>query len=169
MLEASGQEFLKCIPKANEWESGAERPRQPLHKALLLYKPSFQDREETVIIIDEIQESPTVYNLIREFTRNFHCRFIVTGSYLGRTLNTKFKLSAGDLKSLRIETLDFEEFTEAFGLHEVYAGMGLYGTQHLEKKQSQGKRAVRNWKTSSTCSARSSQDTLRISLILPAR
>ncbi len=74
-----------------------------------------------------------VYNLIREFTRNFHCRFIVTGSYLGRTLNTEFKLSAGDLKSLRIETLDFEEFTEAFGLHEEYEGMGLYGTQHPEE------------------------------------
>ena len=81
----------------------------------------------------QIQESPTVYNLIREFTRNFHCRFIVTGSYLGRTLNTEFKLSAGDLKSLRIETLDFEEFTEAFGLHEAYEGMGLYGTQHPEE------------------------------------
>lgn len=133
MLEASGQEFLKCIQKANEWEPGTERPKQPLHKALSLYEPSFQDREETVIIIDEIQESPTVYNLIREFTRNFHCRFIVTGSYLGRTLNTEFKLSAGDLKSLRIETLDFEEFTEAFGLHETYAEMGLYGTQHPEE------------------------------------
>ena len=38
----------------------------------------------------------------------------MTGSCLGRTLNTEFKLSAGDL-SLWIETLDFEEFTEAFG------------------------------------------------------
>ncbi len=133
MLEASGQEFLKCIQKANEWEPGTERPKQPLHKALSLYEPSFQDTEGTVIIIDEIQESPTVYNLIREFTRNFHCRFIATGSYLGRTLNTEFKLSAGDLKSLRIETLDFEEFTEAFGLHEAYEGMGLYGTQHPEE------------------------------------
>ncbi len=52
----------------------------------------------------------------------------MTGSYLDRTLNTEFKLSAGDLKSLRIETLDFEEFTEAFGLDEAYEEMGLYGT-----------------------------------------
>ncbi len=89
MLEASGQEFLKCIQKANEWEPGTERPKQPLHKALSLYEPSFQDREETVIIIDEIQESPTVYNLIRELT--------------------------------------------TFGLHEAYAGMGLYRTQHSEE------------------------------------
>lgn len=37
------------------------------------------------------------------------------------------------MKSLRIKTLDFEEFTEAFGLHETYAEMGLYGTQHPEE------------------------------------
>lgn len=133
MLEASGQEFLVCIQEAKTWKPGTERPSQPLHKALSLYESAFRDTEETVVIIDEIQESTDVYNLIREFTRNFNCRFIVTGSYLGRTLNTEFKLSAGDLKSLRIETLDFEEFTEAFGMHEAYREMELYGTAHLEE------------------------------------
>lgn len=133
MLEASGQEFIDCIREAKAWKPGTERPVQPLHKALSLYESAFRDTEETVVIIDEIQESPDVYNLIREFTRNFNCRFIVTGSYLGRTLNTEFKLSAGDLKSLRIETLDFEEFTEAFGMHEAYGEMELYGTAHSEE------------------------------------
>lgn len=133
MLEASGQEFIDCIQTAKAWKPGTERPVQPLHKALSLYESAFRDTEETVVIIDEIQESPDVYNLIREFTRNFSCRFIVTGSYLGRTLNTEFKLSAGDLKSLRIETLDFEEFTEAFGMHEAYGEMELYGTAHSEE------------------------------------
>lgn len=133
MLEASGQEFLDCIQAAKAWKPGTERPVQPLHKALSLYESAFRDTEETVVIIDEIQESPDVYNLIREFTRNFICRFIVTGSYLGRTLNTEFKLSAGDLKSLRIETLDFEEFTEAFGMHEAYGEMELYGTANPEE------------------------------------
>lgn len=133
MLEASGQEFIDCIQTAKAWKPGTERPVQPLHKALSLYESAFRDTEETVVIIDEIQESPDVYNLIREFTRNFSCRFIVTGSYLGRTLNTEFKLSAGDLKSLRIETLDFEEFTEAFSMHEAYGKMELYGTAHTEE------------------------------------
>ena len=133
MLEASGQEFLACIQKAKNWEPGTERPEQPLHRALSLYEAVFKDAEETAIIIDEIQESPEVYNLIREFTRNFSCRFIVTGSYLGRTLNADFKLSAGDLKSLRIETLDFEEFTEAFGMHEDYEKMPLYGAEDSER------------------------------------
>ncbi|MCM1221797.1 MAG: AAA family ATPase [Lachnospiraceae bacterium] len=132
MLEASGQEFLDCIRTAAEWKPGTERPEQPLHEAFSLYTADFRDTEETVVIIDEIQESPTAYNLIREFTRNFRCRFIVTGSYLGRTLNAEFKMSAGDLKSLRIETLDFEEFTDAFGLHDTYENMELYGTGHHE-------------------------------------
>lgn len=39
-----------------------------------------------LIIIDEIQETAEVYNYVREFTRKFVCRFIITGSYLGRTL-----------------------------------------------------------------------------------
>lgn len=123
MLEESGAEFLECLRAARKWEPGEERPRQPIHKALSLFAKGFSDKEETVVIVDEIQESDTVYNLVREFTRKFRCRFIITGSYLGRTLNHEFKMSAGDLTSLRIETLDFEEFADAFGKRDELAGM----------------------------------------------
>lgn len=129
MLEDSGEEFLKCLEAAKEWEPGKERPVQPLHKAFSLYEPDFSDTVDTVIIIDEIQEVAEVYNHVREFTRKFVCRFIITGSYLGRTLNKDFKMSAGDLTSLRIETLDFEEFVEAFGKRGLYDGLQLYGTE----------------------------------------
>lgn len=115
MLEDSGAEFLECLRVARQWEPGADRPLQPIHKALSLFAKEFIDTEETIVIVDEIQESDAVYNLVREFTRKFRCRFIITGSYLGRTLNNEFKMSAGDLTSLRIETLDFEEFADAFG------------------------------------------------------
>ena len=120
MLEDSGNEFLECLRMARKWEPGTERPNQPIHRAFSLYSKDFQDNSETVVVIDEIQESSEVYNLVRDFTRKFACRFIVTGSYLGRTLNKEFKMSAGDLTALRIETLDFEEFAEAFGLAEAY-------------------------------------------------
>lgn len=73
-----------------------------------------------------------VYNLIREFTRAFECRFIVTGSYLGRILNEEFKLSAGDLTSLRVETLTFEEFAAAFGLDGMFKQTGLFGESASE-------------------------------------
>lgn len=126
MLEDSGNEFLECLRTARKWEPGTERPDQPIHKAFSLYSKDFQDTAETVVIIDEIQESPEVYNLVRDFTRKFECRFIVTGSYLGRTLNREFKMSAGDLTSLRIETLDFEEFADAFGMAEAYRQAGVF-------------------------------------------
>lgn len=115
MLEDSGAEFLECLRVARQWEPGKERPQQPVHKAFALFSERFTDKEDTVVVVDEIQESDTVYNLVREFTRKFRCRFIITGSYLGRVLSSEFKMSAGDLTSLRIETLDFEEFADAFG------------------------------------------------------
>ena len=129
MLEDSGEEFLKCLRVAKEWDPGKARPDQPLHKAFSLFAPDFADTEDTVVIVDEIQETEEVYNLVREFTRKFVCRFIITGSYLGRTLNRNFKMSAGDLTSLRIETLDFEEFVDAFGKRDIYDGLQLYGTE----------------------------------------
>lgn len=113
--------------KSQRLGTGRERPLKPLHNALKLFDKAFADEEDTVVIIDEIQESAMVYNLIREFTRNFQCRFIVTGSYLGRILNADFKLSAGDLTALRVETLTFEEFTEAMGMAETLEKLGLFG------------------------------------------
>jgi len=132
MLEDSGNEFLECLKKARQWEPGQDRPKKPLHQAFLFYDKGFVDEESTVVIVDEIQESATVYNLIREFTRSFRCRFIVTGSYLGRVLNKEFKLSAGDLTSIRIETLTFEEFMSALGLEEIYKRLGMYGDSEPE-------------------------------------
>lgn len=132
MLADSGNEFLECIKKARQWEPGQARPSKPLHQALLFYDREFTDEEDTVVIIDEIQESSTVYNLIREFTRSFRSRFIVTGSYLGRVLNREFKLSAGDLTSIRIETLTFEEFMDALGLEDVYKRLSMYGDSDAE-------------------------------------
>ena len=63
-----------------------------------LFDENFSDTEDTVIIIDEIQESAEIYNRIREFTRQFRCRFIVTGSYLGRIYEPEFRYSSGMLQ-----------------------------------------------------------------------
>ncbi|MCM1233559.1 MAG: AAA family ATPase [Ruminococcus flavefaciens] len=129
MLEDSGAEFLECLAAARKWEPGEERPDKPIHKAFSLFASDFADDKDTAVIIDEIQETEVVYNLVREFTRNFECRFIITGSYLGRVLNKNFKMSAGDLTSLRVETLDFEEFVDAFGKRDIYNALQLYGTE----------------------------------------
>lgn len=133
LFEDSGSEFLECLKRARNWEPGKERPEKPIHKALQLFDKEFTDEKDTVVIIDEIQESSAVYNLIREFTRSFQCRFIVTGSYLGRILNADFKLSAGDLTGLRVETLTFEEFVDACGLKAGFDKLDLYGGSNPEE------------------------------------
>ena len=113
LFDLSGKQFMECYEKATEWVPGSRRPKSPLHEAFRLYEPSFKDCADTVLIIDEIQESSEVYNRIREFTRQFSARFIITGSYLGRILEPEFKYASGDITKLRIYTLSFEEFLEA--------------------------------------------------------
>lgn len=99
----------------------------PVYELIKRYRPDFVDSDDTVIIIDEIQESASIYNRIREFTRSLKSDFIITGSYLGRILNKEFKYSAGDLDSIEIQTLNFEEFLIAMGKHTLYEGIDLYG------------------------------------------
>ena len=72
-----------------------------LLNTLTEYSKTFTNTKDTVVIIDEIQESSLVYNKIRSFNRLMYCRFIVTGSYLGRTsLSNDFWESAGDFKTI---------------------------------------------------------------------
>ena len=103
------------------------RYANPVYELIKRYDPTFEDSIDTVVIIDEIQESAEIYNRIREFTRNLSSDFIIIGSYLGRILNDEFKYSAGDLDSVEIQTLSFEEFLMAMGKAEVYQELDLYG------------------------------------------
>lgn len=114
LFDQSGKDFLKCYKMATAWTPGTPRPEHPLQDAFRLFDPSFEDSDDTVIIFDEIQESSELFNCIREFTRQFRAHFIVTGSYLGRVLEPDFRFSSGDITSIRIFTLSFQEFLEAF-------------------------------------------------------
>lgn len=127
MAERSGEDFLRCLSIAMEWNPGQPRPEQPLKDALKLYESTFTDDKDTVVIIDEIQESSEVYNQIRTFAREFQAYVIVTGSYLGRLIKREFFLPAGDLDHLLMETLTFDEFLDVFGERELYETIDLYG------------------------------------------
>lgn len=119
LFELSGKQFMECYQQATTWQLGTKRPLHPLQDAFKLYEPDFTDTEDTIIIIDEIQESAEIYNRIREFTRQFRARFIVTGSYLGRIYESEFRYSSGDVSSLTIYTLSFAEFLGAYD-EELY-------------------------------------------------
>lgn len=132
MVGLTGERFLQCLHTAAAWEPGQPQKEDPLHKAFQLYDPNFTDEEERLVVIDEIQDSPEVYSKIREFARNFHCHFIVAGSYLGRTQGKEFFLSAGDVESLTMTPLTFPEFLEAVQLRDLYNTIDLFGASSQE-------------------------------------
>lgn len=132
MVGSTGADFLKCLDAASSWEPGQKREEHPIHKALQLYDPEFKDEEEFLVVIDEIQESAAVYSRIREFARDFKAHFIVTGSYLGKTRDKEYFLSAGDVDTLTMTTLTFPEFLDAFGKRAEYESISLYGeSEHV--------------------------------------
>ncbi len=127
MAEESGKDFLNCLEEAAKWTPGTPRPRyHVLKEAFRLYDQKFVDGGDTVIVIDEIQESARVYNQIRTLAREFDSYVIVTGSYLGKALQKEFFLPAGDTDKLQMGTLSFEEFLAALGEGELYRNAALY-------------------------------------------
>lgn len=128
MMQTSGQEFLSCLDKAARWEPGEKRIEHPIHEALELFCRDFTDDEDMVVLIDEIQDSARVYSLIRQFAREFKAHFIVTGSYLGKTLDKEYFLPAGDIETMILDTLSYEEFLQAAGKRDLYEKVDLYGS-----------------------------------------
>lgn len=132
LLDFSGELFLeKYEILRNEIRDGLACDN-PVYELIRRVHPDFEDSADTIVIIDEIQESAAIYNRIREFTRQLKSDFIITGSYLGRILNREFKYSAGDLDSLEIHTLDFREFLMALDKEEFYQELDLYGESSEE-------------------------------------
>ncbi len=127
LVEDSGAKLLDLIAK---W-SGCGDERELIVNVLKSFNNSFTDDNNTVVIIDEIQESCEVFNKIRSFNRLMNCRFIVTGSYLGRVvLDNKFWLSDGDTYKLTVRPLTFKEFLGAIDSNalSIFNNIDLYGS-----------------------------------------
>ena len=88
---------------------------------------------DTIVVIDEIQDSVKVYSLIRQFAREFSCDFVITGSYLGKTLSREYFQPVGDLDIMTLDTLTFEEFLDAEGKRDLYNSVDLYGKSSHEE------------------------------------
>lgn len=89
--------------------------------------PPFENKQETILIIDEIQLNFDTYNSIRDLRSGLHCDIIVTGSYLGQTLKKEFFQPAGTITSLFMHTLSFREFCRIFDQEESLMHIDLYG------------------------------------------
>lgn len=132
LLDFSGELFLEKYEELKEEIKRGLSCDNPVYELIRRTYPQFLDSPDTVVIIDEIQESAAVYNRLREFTRQLKSDFIITGSYLGRILNREFKYSAGDLESLEINTLSFEEFLTSIGKYREYEELELFGNGRPE-------------------------------------
>ena len=65
--------------------AGMPRKEQPLHDAMRLFDGRFRDTRDTIVVIDEIQDSVKVYSSDPAVVQgSFPCDFVITGSYLGR-------------------------------------------------------------------------------------
>lgn len=88
--------------------------------------------ENTVIIIDEIQESKHTYEQLKNLIISLNCRIIFTGSYLGQLIDEKAFHSAGYTFALELQPLSFKEaysylkskysVEEYFDLYLTYGG-----------------------------------------------
>ena len=139
MIGESGEYFLECYKKAYHRSNVQDKSENGMAAVLNMYAPEFVDSKDTVVVIDEIQESPVIYSRIRELAREFSCDFIVTGSYLGKTREKEFFLSAGDTDTLIMGTLSFPEFLGAFGKRNLYERLSLDGMDdHAEYDEIKG-------------------------------
>ena len=71
LLDFTGELFLERYEELrNEILHGLQYAN-PVYELIKRAYPDFVDSSDTVVIIDEIQESADIYNRIREFTREF--------------------------------------------------------------------------------------------------
>lgn len=135
LSDDSGEIFLECYEKLHEDIRNHKYNinDNSLKELFKRYDNKFIDSRDTIIIIDEIQESYKIYNKIRGFSRELESHVVVTGSYLGRVVNNKeFWSPVGDVYALQVYPLSFEEFLKAFDLFELYLKLDLYGNSDKE-------------------------------------
>lgn len=100
-----------------------------------IYKcfPKFIDNENSVIIIDEIQLDPNVYNGAIDLKSKMKCRVVLSGSYLGLIdVDNKFFKYIGEFFEVSVKPLSFSEFTKIFGMHDLFISLDLFGKSSKE-------------------------------------
>lgn len=101
-------------------------------EVIKVFYSSFEDSEDTVIVIDEVQEFSQIYNMIRPIIREMKSHLIVTGSFLGKILEHGFFSPAGDLTYIKMYSLSFREFLGVFGERVLYERVDLFGNSNAE-------------------------------------
>lgn len=93
---------------------------------------TFNNTRDTVLIIDEIQESRALYERIRLLKDSLNCDVIITGSYLAKAKS--FFQPAGDVYRVRMHPLSYREYVEYYGAGEYYDQTALGEMDDSKKK-----------------------------------
>lgn len=83
----------------------------------MLAGDKMQERDNTLIFIDEIQAYPHLLTLLKFLREDGRFTFIASGSLLGVTLSQTTSIPMGSIRKLQMYPLDFEEFLYANGMN----------------------------------------------------
>jgi predicted AAA+ superfamily ATPase len=93
-----------------------------------MYNSGFIDSPDTLVIVDEIQDSEFLYNSIRNIRGSCKFHFLVTGSYLGFVSGHRnFFDPADDLHKIVVPSLTFQEYLMNIGEYDRYLSLDLFG------------------------------------------
>ena len=126
MVETSGKEFCRCL-NINE---DAEKYDEFL-RALALYDINFVNDGKILVIIDEVQEYPILYNYIRMSMNQNRTYIICTGSYLDQATRVNFLQISEKVESLGMESLSFQEFFNCLQENESNEVLFCEDKQHI--------------------------------------
>lgn len=121
--EVSGENFVALIERCKNLFSSEKFYLGLIETFAKQEHLLFSNDEDTVIVIDEIQKSKEVYEMIRPFNRYLDCRLIVTGSYLGKA--KQFFQPAGDTEKITMYPVNFLEFID------IWNGRNFLENQNL--------------------------------------
>lgn len=95
----------------------------------------YTDDDDTLIILDEIQDDMDIYNCIRELHLYINAKVAVSGSFLGIATKPGYFIPTGDIFELILSSLNYEEFLDACGVLEDYNLIKGYSLMELSEKE----------------------------------
>lgn len=91
-----------------------------------------QDKENTLIFLDEIQAYPHLLTLLKFLQQDGKFTYIASGSLLGVTLSKTTSIPMGSIEVKHMYPLDFEEFLFANGFNEFSINVLHHKFKQLE-------------------------------------
>ena len=58
MAEVTGERFIMCLDQAEEWKPGTPMEGEPVHEAVRLFYPAFEDSKDTVLLLMKYRSHP---------------------------------------------------------------------------------------------------------------